>query len=376
VLKRFAVFLSVFQTILFLGHYFLFETLVFALGIADRSVQFNLASALAVLSICFLGASLLAFRYYNVAVRTLYKVSAVWLGTFSYLFMAACAWWLAYAALSIAKVNFSPRALAEILFGLALVTSAYGVVNAAWTRVKRITVQLAGLPASWHGRTIALVSDLHLGNVRGARFTSRIVRKILREKPAMVLISGDLFDGTPLDAERAAAPLAELFQDSLTPLGAFFAEGNHEEFSSPAAFLAAIAKTGVRVLDNENVDVDGLQLIGVPYKHATHTEHFRSVLAKMGIDRRRASILMTHAPDRPQLAEEAGISLQVSGHTHHGQYFPFTWITARIYRQFVYGLSRIGGLQVYTSCGAGTWGPPLRVGSQSEIVIIRVVANL
>jgi len=372
VLKRFAVFLSVFQSILFLAHYFLFETLVFAWGIAHRTVRLELAATLGVLSICFLGTSLLAFRYYNLAVRTLYKVSAVWLGTFSYLFMAACAWWLAYAALSITKVNFSPRALAEVLFGLALATSTYGVVNAAWTRVTRITVQLAGLPEPWRGRTIALVSDLHLGNVRNAGFTRRIVRKILREKPSMVLIAGDVFDGTPLEAERAAAPLAELFQNSQTPLGAFFAEGNHEEFSSPAAFLAAIAKTGVRVLDNENVNVDGLQLIGVPYKHATHTEHFRSVLAKMGIDRRRASILLTHAPDRPQLAEEAGISLQLSGHTHRGQYFPFTWITARIYRQFVYGLSRIGGLQVYTSCGAGTWGPPLRVGSQPEIVIIRL----
>jgi len=372
VLKRFAVFLSVFQSVLFLAHYFLFETLVFAWGTPDRSLQLKLAIALAVLSICFLAASLLGFRYYNVVVRTLYKVSAVWLGTFSYLFMAACAWWLVYGALSLARIDFSPRALAEVLFGLALATSAYGVVNAGWTRVKRITVGLAGLPESWRGRIIALVSDLHLGNVRNAGFTRRIVRKIVREKPAMVLIAGDLFDGTPVDAERAAAPLAELMQESRVPLGAFFAEGNHEEFSSPAAFLAAIGKTGVRVLDNENVDVDGLQLIGVPYKHATHTEHFRSVLAKMGIDRRRASILLTHAPDRPQVAEEAGISLQVSGHTHRGQYFPFTWITARIYRQFVYGLSRIGSLQVYTSCGAGTWGPPLRVGSQPEIVMIRL----
>lgn len=108
-LKRFAVFLSVFQTILLLGHYFLFETLVFALGIADRSVQLRLAIALAVLSVCFLGASLLGFRYFNVVVRTFYKVSAVWLGTFSYLFMAACAWWLVYGVLSVAKVNFSPR---------------------------------------------------------------------------------------------------------------------------------------------------------------------------------------------------------------------------------------------------------------------------
>jgi uncharacterized protein len=367
VLKRFAVFLSVFQSTLFLAHYFLFETLVFAWGFGVAGTRI-LAIALAVLSVSFLGASLLAFRYYNVVIRTLYKVSAVWLGTFNYLFIAACAWWLIYGALSVAKVNFSPRVLTAVLFGLGLATSVYGVVNASWIRVKRITVRLAGLPDSWRGRTIALVSDLHLGNMRNAGFTRRIIRKITREKPAMALIAGDLFDGTPLDAVRAAAPLREL----QAPLGTFFAEGNHEEFSSPAAFLSAIAKTGVRVLDNENVNVDGLQLIGVPYRHATHTEHFRGVLTKMGIDRQRASILLTHAPDCPQVAEEAGISLQVSGHTHRGQFFPFTWITARMYRQFVYGLSRIGGLQVYTSCGAGTWGPPLRVGSQPEIVIIRL----
>jgi predicted MPP superfamily phosphohydrolase len=366
VLKRFAVFLSAFQSILFLAHYFLYETVVFAWGYGRGTRAVGMA--LAVLSIGFLGASLLAFRYYNVVVRTLYKVGAVWLGTFNYLFMAACGWWVAYGALSLANTNFSPRVLAEVLFGLAVMISVYGVVNASWTRVKRITLRLAGLPDSWRGRTIAIVSDLHLGNVRNAGFTRRIVRMIVREKPAMALIAGDLFDGTPLNAERAAAPLREL----QLPLGAFFAEGNHEEFSNPATFLAAIAKAGVRVLDNENVDVDGLQLIGVPYKHATHTEHLRSVLAKMRIDRGRASILLTHAPDRPQVAEEAGISLQVSGHTHRGQFFPFTWITARMYRQFVYGLSRIGELQVYTSCGAGTWGPPLRVGSQPEIVILRL----
>jgi predicted MPP superfamily phosphohydrolase len=366
VLRRFAVFLSVFQSVLFLAHFFLFETMVFAWGTAaDKRV---LAVALAILSISFLGTSLLAFRHYNAALAAVYKVSAVWLGTFSYLFMATCLWWMIYGALSIAKIDFSPRVLAEVLFGLALATSGYGLVNANWPRVKRIAVRLAGLPESWRGRTIALVSDLHLGNVRNSGFTRRVVRKITRENPAMVLIAGDLFDGTPLDAEHASAPLREL----RAPLGAFFSEGNHEEFSEPSPYLGAIAKTGVRVLNNEILDVDGLQLIGVPYKHATHAEHFRSVLAKLGIERQRASILLTHAPDRPQVAEEAGISLQVSGHTHRGQFFPFTWITARIYRQFVYGLSRIGGLQVYTSCGVGTWGPPLRVGSQPEIVMIRL----
>lgn len=365
-LRRFAVFLAVFQSILFLAHYFLFETVVFAWG--SRAGGGILAAALAVLSISFLGASLLAFRYFNVVVRALYQLAAVWLGTFNYLFMAACAWWVIYGVLSAAHVQFPERELAGVLFGLALIVSFYGVVNANWTRVKRITVQLAGLPEAWRGRTIALVSDLHLGNVRGAGFLRRVVSKIKRENPALVIVAGDLFDGTPVDAERAAAPLREL----QAPLGTFFAEGNHEEFSNPAAFVNAVKKSGVRVLENEVVEMEGLQLIGVPYRHATHAEHLRAVLGRLGIDRARASILITHAPDHPEVAAEAGVSLQVSGHTHLGQMFPFTMIAARIYRQFVYGLTRMGGMQVYTSSGAGTWGPPLRVGSQAEVVMIRL----
>jgi uncharacterized protein len=367
VLKRFAVFLAVFQSILFLAHFFLYETVVYALE-PPGAAMLPLAVALAILSIAFLGASLLAFRYFNLFVRGLYILGAVWLGAFNYLIMAAFAWWIVYLPFRYADVEFPFRALGFGLFAIALATSVYGVVNAFWLRVKPVKVKLAGLPDAWKGRTVALVSDLHLGNVRNAGFARHVVRKISSARPDLVIIAGDLFDGTAVDADKAAAPLAELH----APLGVFFCEGNHEEFSDPERFLAAIRKAGVHVLDNEILDIEGLQLIGVPYRQATHTEHLRGVLAGMGIERTRASLLITHAPDHPQVAEEAGISLQVSGHTHLGQMFPYTRIARRMYGGQVYGLSRMGGLQVYTSSGAGSWGPPLRVGSQSEMVILEL----
>jgi hypothetical protein len=126
----------------------------------------------------------------------------------------------------------------------------------------------------------------------------------------------------------------------------------------------------VRVLTNEKVEVDGLQIVGVPYRNAAPGEHFTSVLQGIRLDRNRASILLTHAPDHPEIAEAAGVSLQLSGHTHLGQYIPWSWVARRIYRQFVYGLSRIGKMQIFTSSGAGTWGPPLRLGSNPEIVVL------
>jgi predicted MPP superfamily phosphohydrolase len=118
------------------------------------------------------------------------------------------------------------------------------------------------------------------------------------------------------------------------------------------------------------VEVDGLQIAGVSYRNAAHDSQFAAALRSLRLDRGRASILLTHAPDHPEIAEAAGISLQLSGHTHLGQFLPWSWMARRIYRQFVYGLSRIGKMQVFTSSGAGTWGPPLRLGSNPEIVVL------
>ena len=118
------------------------------------------------------------------------------------------------------------------------------------------------------------------------------------------------------------------------------------------------------------MEPDGLQVVGVPYRSATSNHDLASALRAVPLDRERASILLTHAPDHPEVAEAAGFSLQLSGHTHLGQFIPWSWMARRMYRQFVYGLSRIGAMQVFTSSGAGTWGPPLRLGSNPEIVVL------
>ena len=109
----------------------------------------------------------------------------------------------------------------------------------------------------------------------------------------------------------------------------------------------------------------------MPYRNAAQDGQLASVLDAIRLDRDRTSVLLTHAPDHPETAEAAGVSLQLSGHTHVGQFIPWSWMARRIYRQFVYGLSRIGKMQVFTSSGAGSWGPPLRLGSNPEIVMLQ-----
>src|SRR6202023_2219700 len=140
----------------------------------------------------------------------------------------------------------------------------YGVFNASWTRITRATVRLANLPEAWHGRTAALISDVHLGHVRNGGFLRRMVAKILKEEPDAIFIAGDLYDGTAIDAGRAAEPLNEL----TAPQGVYFVAGNHEQFGDDSKYLHAIAAAGGRVLSNEKGGADGLQIVGCPYAKA------------------------------------------------------------------------------------------------------------
>ena len=365
--SRFAIFVATVQFILFVGHVFVYETWRYFSPLPGAGAATFIRIALLLLSVSFVAASLLAARYYNAFVRLFYTTASIWLGALNFLFLASILCWILYAGLVLSGRHVYKSDLFDALFGGALLVSLYGLANASWVRVQRITVKLPGLPESWRGRTAALVSDTHLGHVRGYRFISRIVSMLRQLRPDIVFIGGDLYDGTKVEPKHLAAP----WRNISPPLGIFFVTGNHEEFSHPNQYIAALEQCGIRALVNEKIIVDDLQLVGVTYHTLTHSERLQSVLRSARLQPHTASILLAHAPHHLAIAEKMGVSLQLSGHTHRGQVFPFTWITSRIFRQYTYGLNRHGVLTVYTSSGAGTWGPPMRVGSRPEVVLIR-----
>jgi uncharacterized protein len=207
---------------------------------------------------------------------------------------------------------------------------------------------------------------LHLGHVNGAGFARRIAKLARRLDPAIMFIAGDLYDGSLADPERLAAPLFEL----APLLGVFFSEGNHEDYGDAAAYCAALRGGGIRVLRSEQVEIEGVRIVGVPYSEAIYPLHFRTFLEGLRLDSGGPSILLNHVPNRLAMVEKAGVSLQLSGHTHGGQVFPFTLLTQRVFGKFTYGLQKFNNLQVLTSSGVGTWGPPMRVGTAPELVLI------
>jgi uncharacterized protein len=360
-----AGFVAVVQVFLILIHVALYATWEFFWGPSSSGPA--LAIVLAILSVSFVAASLAAHRYFNSFVRTVYTIAAVWMGFVNFFFMAAVATWIVYGAALAFGAHPGRRAIALASLSAALVAGIYALVNAAWIRVVRVSVKLPNLPDTWRGRRAAVVSDLHLGHVRNASFLRRVLRKLSRLRPDALFIPGDLFDGTPVDFGR----ISKLWSEFSAPLGSYFIAGNHEQFTDPGKFLDAVRQSGIRVLENEKIVLNGLQIVGVHDRDSANVERFRSILQRAAIDPDVASVLLVHNPHCLPLAAEAGISLQISGHTHLGQFFPWTALVSRIYGRFAHGLHYLGDLAVYTSSGVGTWGPPMRFGSQSEIVLIQ-----
>jgi uncharacterized protein len=355
------------QSALFLGHWFIYRTLVvFFAGALSPAATYALRNTLFVLAFTFVAAALLGFRFANPLVSLFYKFAAVWLGMFDFFLLAAFLCRFVDFAQSLAGLHQNRPVVAILFFSLALLVSCYGLLNARWIRIRRVSIHLPNLPASWRGRTALLFSDFHLGHINGIGFSRRIAALVTRLNPDIILIPGDLFDGTHCDPDRLAAPLKQLNP----PFGIYFSTGNHDEFGGAAQYSAAITRAGIRILNNEKVTVDGLQIIGIPYHDSTFPIRVKATLEALCLAQGQASILLNHAPTRLPIVEQAGVSLQLSGHTHGGQLFPFTWFTRRIFGKFTHGLHNFGALQVYTSYGAGTWGPPMRVGTSSEIILI------
>jgi uncharacterized protein len=357
------------QIILLLAHWFLFHTwIAFWPGLSPQG-RLELRAVLLVLAFTFVAAALLSFRFSNVAVALVYRLASVWLGFLNFFFLGACLSWLTlYAVLAFRDPPSSTLRplIAGAFFIVALLAGVFGLFNALWIRVRRIAIPLPHLPESWRGRRAVLMSDLHLGSINGVRFCRRLVALAASLQPDVVFIPGDVFDGSKADLDRLLAPFKEL----APPLGIFFSTGNHEEFHDPTDYIEALVRAGIRVLAGERVVVDGLHILGITYGESTYPMRVRSTLEELSPGRESPSILLNHAPVRLPIVEQAGISLQLSGHTHGGQIFPYTWLTRRIFGRFTYGLHRFGALQVYTSTGIGTWGPPMRIGSAPEIVVL------
>ena len=293
-------------------------------------------------------------------------------------------------ALAVALPLESIRSLTgQALPLLALLVTLLGFLNARRTAsVVRVDVPIAGLPAALHGFTLAQISDVHVGPTIKQAYVQRIVATVNALGADVVAITGDLVDGKVAELAGHVAPLAALQSRH----GTFFVTGNHEYYSGAHAWIAELRRLGLTVLINEHVvlhhgEFAGAQdesqmmaplvLAGVTDFSAHHFDPLHRSDPAAALQGAPASalirILLAHQPRSAQAALDAGFDLQLSGHTHGGQFWPWN-LFVPLQQPFTAGLNRLQNLWVYTSRGTGYWGPPKRFGAPSEITALRLVA--
>jgi len=258
---------------------------------------------------------------------------------------------------------------------LALLVTLAGLYDARKPpQVKTVDVPLKDLPPALEGFRIAQISDMHIGPTIKRPAMKHVVAAINRLDVDLVAITGDLVDGNVHELSRHVAPLAGLRSRH----GTFFVTGNHEYYSGVDEWLAFLGTLGVRVLRNERVAIrgdQGFDLAGIDDASAAAHGHGHGAdlpRAVAGRDTSRPLVLLAHQPKGIDLAERLGVDLQLSGHTHGGQLFPWNFVVKLVY-PFIAGLYRQGRTQVYVSEGTGYWGPPMRVGTSAEITHIELL---
>ncbi len=268
------------------------------------------------------------------------------------------------------------RASAWTVIVLALAGTLAGFYNARRrARVVDVDVPIAGLPQDLDGFTIVQISDIHVGPTIKRRYVQAIVDAVNEQLPDMIAITGDVVDGSVEQLADQSRPLGEL----RAPFGVYLVTGNHEYYSGAAPWIAEFRRLGLRVLLNEHAVIhpSGLPVVvaGVTdYSAGAYDPHQRSnpsaALAGAPADA-AVRILLAHQPRSAPAAEPAGYTLQLSGHTHGGQFFPWGFFV-RFQQPFTAGLHRLGKMWVYTSRGTGYWGPPKRLWAPSEITRLRL----
>lgn len=266
-------------------------------------------------------------------------------------------------------INIRPITQGFMSIGLMTLISLYGLWNASTLQTYRVEIPVRGLTEEIRA---VHVSDIHLGHFRGERHLQQIVDHINQLDPQFILNTGDFFDAKSRLYPEVLAPLQEL------TVPHYFVEGNHDNHTGFSDVRKLLVDAGVRVMENEVIPMDPIQLVGLKHMladresidfHATEGKTIQETLYELQIEPDKPAILLHHSPDGANYAEQFGIDVMLSGHTHGGQMFPFNYISNWLFT-YNKGLFSFKEMTIYVTQGAGTFFTPMRVGTTSEITLI------
>ena len=302
--------------------------------------------------------------------HTIYKIAAITMGVYLFLVLS----FLIVDAFSI-FLKLKPVTYGIIGFGLAFIVSVLGYWNATNIRISPVNIPMQGLNEEMKA---VHLTDIHIGHFRTNGFLQKLIDKTNAQNPDVIFITGDYLDSKYALDKKHFEPLRQV----KAPV--YFVDGNHDQVTNNDSIVALMRSVGVNVLQNEVTHLNGLQIIGLNHMladrksldmHASGLNPtIEETLPNLDIDKEKATVLLHHAPNGIKYANKYGIDLYLAGHTHAGQIFPFNFF-ANLMFEYNRGLHDFKGTKVYVSEGIGTFGPPFRIGTKSEIISLTISPN-
>lgn len=316
-----------------------------------------------VLWACSVLALFIAKIHHDFITNLFYRIGVTWMGISFLLF-----------------IILFPATMLTLAFGgtlnvLIMLPAISLIIVSAWlavaTQIKYFDIAVAKLPKKLDGMRIVQLTDLHIGEIYGPAFLRRIVRMTNDQDPGLILITGDVFDGGGKPYPHMIQPLSDLKAKN----GIFYVRGNHDVYEGVEETDRQLRECGITILDDTVTEAGGLALIGLSYPTDLKDDK-RTILTKLALQAQhkypnKPHVLLRHEPKDPHVAADLKIDLMLSGHTHNGQLWPLSYLVSLAYPYRI-GRHRIKHMTLYIGPGIGTWGPPLRLGSRSEITVIKL----
>ena len=302
-------------------------------------------------TVSLIGATIFRSSVDNIISSTLYFISAGWYGVL----------WLLFSTLIVYEIlrfflKIKPFTAGVLIITIVALATIYSFINAQFIHIKKLTI-----PGNTDLNVVQFY-DIHLGSVSG-NFLERVIDKTNTLNPDLILITGDLVDNHNKKTQKALEALKNLKAPT------FFVTGNHERYVGPAKVINSLKAANVKALRNQLTNFGEIQIIGIDAN--TDKNNIEQVIQKLNMDSSRFCILISHHPVELETLSLAGVDLALSGHTHGGQIFPFNYVV-RLSHKYLSGLYKHNGTYLYVTSGTGTWGPRMRLGSRSEIVLIKI----
>ncbi len=366
--KRFVTISIILSLIILVSEYIVYASLHDARIIKSQQLETILMVLGFVFPIIFIFSIRYSYRHYSLINSWLNVISSIWILIVSYLFIV----YVFITILIFSNSFFNLKLNIEIIYNTffigVLITTLYGILNSRNIKIVRVEIDSDKLRKHWSDKKIIIISDTHIGNINRVRFMKKIVKIMKSENPDIVFNVGDLIDGAAFPYKECFEPLSFLDPG----LGSYYVEGNHETYSKDYKKFRLEFPKNLVDLTGKKIIMNGTQIIGLGYKERESSNEIISRLKSLEYNSEMPSIILVHDPKNIEAISSLGATLVLSGHTHNGQFFPFTIIIKRLYKKYSHGVAYTNNTASITSCGVGTSVVPMRIGTTPEIIVLKI----